>query len=278
MPKQTSERSSTIPTVPRDASDVRLSVRAITKTYGGVTAVDDVSFDLGSGMVLGLVGPNGAGKTTLVDCIVGSQNASSGSVLLDGTELRAGPERRAQAGVARTFQHPQLAHELTPVENILCGLVGRSISSYWASLGAFIKGIGGSPTADLQHCRSLAREYGVTELDAPSGSLSLGAQRLVEIARAMAAEPRVLFLDEPFAGSDPDGIAAISKAIHQAKDSGSPVVLVDHNVDLVAELSDRVILLAQGAMAFDGDPQDCMRSPEMQAVYFGTSTEGENDD
>lgn len=261
-----------------NASDVRLSVRGVTKTYGGVTAVNDVSFDLQPGKVLGLVGPNGAGKTTLVDCMVGSQEASAGTVSLDGTELKAGQERRAQAGVARTFQHPQLAHELTPVENILCGLVGRSITSYWSSITKFLRGIGGSPTTKLEYCRTLAIEYGIAEPDAPSGSLSLGAQRLVEIARAMAGSPRVLFLDEPFAGSDPDGIAAISKAIHQARALGSPVVLVDHNVDLVAELADRVILLADGAIAFDGDPQECMKSKEMQMVYFGSGVNGGSDD
>src|SRR5690606_25963735 len=96
----------------------------------------------------------------------------------------------------------------------------------------------------------------------PTGSLGLGSQRLVEIARAMAAEPRVLLLDEPFAGSDTEGIAAISHAVHQVREAGHSVVLVDHNVDLIAELADSVVLLADGAVAFTGSPQDCMRSAE----------------
>lgn len=247
-----------------------MSVSGVTKHYGGVTAVDDVSFDLPAGHVLGLVGPNGAGKTTLVDCIVGTQVASSGVVELGGRPLGAGPTVRAKAGLARTFQHPQLALELTPVENMVPGLVGRRIGSYAASIRAMLRGLAGSPRSVLDRAAALAVEYGVTTDAVPTGDLSLGAQRLVEIARAMAARPRVLLLDEPFAGSDPDGIASIYRAIDQVRDSGSSVVLIDHNVDLIADLSDVVVLLAEGRVAFAGSREACMRSPEMHAVYFGT--------
>ncbi|MET4047483.1 ABC transporter ATP-binding protein [Rhodococcus sp. 1163] len=252
-------------------TDALLSVDGITKRYGGVTAVDDVSFTLPAGSVLGLVGPNGAGKTTLVDCIVGTQEASSGVVALEGRALESGPTTRAQAGLARTFQHPQLALELTPVENIIPGLIGGKIGSYGASLVAMFRGLSGAPVQLLAQAKALAEEYGVTTDAIPAGDLSLGAQRLVEIARAMAAQPRVLLLDEPFAGSDPDGIAAISRAIRQVQESGRSVVLVDHNVDLIAEMSDAVVLLAEGRLVFEGTPEACMRSKEMQAVYFGTA-------
>lgn len=252
-----------------------LSVEGITKRYGGVTAVDNVSFALPPGSVLGLVGPNGAGKTTLVDCIVGTQEASSGTVSLEGRALKSGPTTRAQAGLARTFQHPQLALELTPVENIIPGLAGGGIGSYGASLLAMLRGLSGAPVDLLAQARALAEEYGVSTESVPTGDLSLGAQRLVEIARAMAARPRVLLLDEPFAGSDPDGIAAISHAIRQVRNSGRSVVLVDHNVDLIAEMSDAVVLLADGQVVFEGTPEACMRSKEMQAVYFGAATSEE---
>ncbi|WP_328387320.1 ABC transporter ATP-binding protein [Nocardia sp. NBC_00416] len=254
------------------SSAALLSVAGVTKHYGGVTAVDNVGFELPPGRVLGLVGPNGAGKTTLVDCIVGTQSASSGTVHVEGRELRSGPARRAGAGLARTFQHPQLALELTPVENIVPGIVGRSIGSYGAALLALLRGLAGTPHAVLDQARAVAEEYGVTTEPVPTGSLGLGSQRLVEIARAMAAEPRVLLLDEPFAGSDTDGIARISHAVHKVRDSGRSVVLVDHNVDLIAELADSVVLLADGRVAFTGTPQDCMRSAEMQSVYFGTAS------
>lgn len=253
------------------ATSTLLAVSGVTKRYGGVTAVDDVSFELPAGRVLGLVGPNGAGKTTLVDCIVGTQSATSGTVELDGRSPGSGPTQRAQAGLARTFQHPQLALDLTPVENIVPGLVGRRIGSYAGSIRELLRGLSGTPRAVLQEAAELAAEYGVTTDDVPTGDLSLGNQRLVEIARAMAARPKVLLLDEPFAGSDPQGIAAVSRAIHQVRDSGRSVVLVDHNVDLIADLSDTVVLLADGRVAFRGDPQECMRSPEMQAVYFGAA-------
>ncbi|MEU1522413.1 ATP-binding cassette domain-containing protein [Nocardia rhamnosiphila] len=250
-----------------------LSVRGLTKHYGGVTAVDQVGFDLPAGSVLGLVGPNGAGKTTLVDCIVGTQSADAGTVHVDGRALPAGPAARARAGLARTFQHPQLALESTPVENIVPGIVGRSIGSYGASVRAFLRGLAGTPRSVLDTAAAVAAEYGVPTGRVPTGSLGLGSQRLVEIARAMAARPRVLLLDEPFAGSDTDGIAAISHAVRQVRDAGHSVILVDHNVDLIAELADSVVLLADGAVAFTGSPHDCMRSAEMRSVYFGTTQE-----
>ena len=158
-------------------STALLSVSRVTKRYGGVTAVDDVSFTLPAGQVLGLVGPNGAGKTTLVDCIVGTQPATSGTIELDGRSPGPGPTVRAQAGLARTFQHPQLALELTPVENIVPGLVGRRISSYRGSLRAMLRGLSGTPGAVLRDAEQLATEYGVTTEDVPTGDLSLGAQR-----------------------------------------------------------------------------------------------------
>lgn len=247
-----------------------LSVSGVTKHYGGVTAVDDVSFVLPAGEVLGLVGPNGAGKTTLVDCIVGTQTASAGIIELAGLPLGSGPTVRARAGLARTFQHPQLAMDMSPVENIVPGLVGGAIGSYARSLRAMARGLAGTPRDILARATELASEYGVPTADLATGDLGLGAQRLVEIARAIAARPRVLLLDEPFAGSDPDGIAAISRAIGRIRDSGHSVVLVDHNVDLIAELSDSVVLLDEGRVAFTGGPTECMRSAEMQAVYFGT--------
>ncbi|GAA5063519.1 ABC transporter ATP-binding protein [Nocardia callitridis] len=257
------------------APSALLSVTGVTKRYGGVTAVDNVGFDLPPGNVLGLVGPNGAGKTTLVDCVVGTQSPDAGTVEVDGRALGSGPAVRARAGLARTFQHPQLALELTPVENIVLGIVGRSIRSYGSSLLALVRGLAGTPYAALDQAKTVAEEYGVTTGGVSTGSLGLGSQRLVEIARAMAAEPRVLLLDEPFAGSDTEGIAAISHAVHQVRDSGRSVVLVDHNVDLIAELADSVVLLADGAVVFTGSPQDCMRSPQMRSVYFGTTASEE---
>lgn len=253
-----------------------LSVSGVTKHYGGVTAVDDVGFDLEAGRVLGLVGPNGAGKTTLVDCIVGTVVPSAGTVEVAGRPLPAGPAARARAGLGRTFQHPQLALDLTPVENIVPGIVGRSIGSYGASLLALVRGLAGMPRSVREKATAVAEEYGVTTEPVPTGSLGLGSQRLVEIARAMAAEPRVLLLDEPFAGSDTAGIATISHAIARVRDSARSVVLVDHNVDLIAELADSVVLLADGAMAFTGSPKECMRSAQMQSVYFGIAVTEED--
>ena len=195
------------------------------------------SFSVGPGEVIGLVGPNGAGKTTLVDCIFGTQQADSGTVALAGAALTGPSERRARQGLSRTFQHPQLAAELDAVDNIIPGLYGHKITSPLHSLWWAIKGPFENWDRTAQRAREIAARYSVTDVESACGDLSLGAQRLVEVARAMATEPDVLLLDEPFAGADHDGIAAISGAVRSIAAQGKGVVLVDHNVDLIAALA-----------------------------------------
>lgn len=250
-----------------------LEVSGLHKSYGGVRAVDDVSFSVGPGEVIGLVGPNGAGKTTLVDCIFGTQQADSGTVALAGAALTGPSERRARQGLSRTFQHPQLAAELDAVDNIIPGLYGHKITSPLHSLWWAIKGPFESWDRTAQRAREIAARYSVTDVESACGDLSLGAQRLVEVARAMATEPDVLLLDEPFAGADHDGIAAISGAVRSIAAQGKGVVLVDHNVDLIAALATKIVLLNFGSVAFYGPPQECLASDAMREVYFGSEYE-----
>jgi branched-chain amino acid transport system ATP-binding protein len=248
-----------------------LEGHGLTKRYGGVTAVSDAALRLHAGEVLGLVGPNGAGKTTLVDLISGAQRADGGTLTLAGAALRGAPSRRARLGLARTFQHPQLAHDLTVRQNIALGDIARQQGSLWGMIGGAVRGVARVADAGAdERVEALAAEVRIDRLDRRAGDLPLGEQRLTEVARALARDPLVLLLDEPFAGADANGVAGISEAVRMVTARGHGVVLVDHNVDLVASLVDRIMLLDQGRVVFDGDPQDCLSSREMQQVYFGT--------
>jgi branched-chain amino acid transport system ATP-binding protein len=250
--------------------EVLLRGTGLGKRYGGVIALDDVELRLSAGEVLGLVGPNGAGKTTLVDVISGVQSANRGELTLNGKALHGPASKRAKLGLARTFQYPQLALGLSVRDNLLlgrCAVRQRSLGALIA--GAFV-GIFRPPSrADVAAVERLADELHLERLDRLTGDLTLGEQRLVEVGRALGQDPIVMLLDEPFAGSDAHGIAGISEVVRTVQRRGHGIILVDHNVDLVSMLVDRVMLLDRGHVAFDGDPHECVVSPEMQRVYFG---------
>ncbi|BCN51703.1 ABC transporter ATP-binding protein [Prescottella equi] len=246
-----------------------LEVRGLSKSYGGVKAVQDISFSVRPGEVVALVGPNGAGKTTLIDIVFGTQRADGGEVRLRGRPLTGSSERRARQGLARTFQHPQVALELTALENIVPGLFGREIGSFRSAWKWAWTGLSRTPDAALAAAADIATRYGISDVTAPCGDVSLGTRRLVEVARAMASEPAVMLLDEPFASGDPESIEAIAGAVRTIQESGNGVVLVDHNVDLVRELATSVVLLNFGEVAFTGPPDECLSSPAMREVYFG---------
>lgn len=255
--------------------DLLLSGSGLRKSYGGVHAVSDVSLHLRAGEVLGLIGPNGAGKTTLVDLVTGAQDADGGELRLRGQELRGGAASRAAHGLARTFQHPQLAHDLTVADNLLLGAFAARHRGLVPLLTGLVRGIlRPRSAADRALAQRLADEVGLAGLDRTAGDLTLGEQRLVEVGRALGAEPCVLLLDEPFAGADAHGVAGITRVIELLRGRGHGVILVDHNVDLVTGLADRVMLMERGRLAFEGSPQECLASPEMQRVYFGTAPEG----
>lgn len=248
--------------------------RNLHKNYGGVAALSDVSFSLNAGEVLGLVGPNGAGKTTLVDVITGVQAADRGRLSLAGKTLAGSSWHRGRLGLGRTFQYPQLAMELSVADNLHVGSSARRQSTTRALVASLLMGIVRlRPAEEVALAERVALELGLVDLDRRPSQLSLGQQRLVEVARAMCQDPSVLLLDEPFAGADDGGIEGISEAIRTVRDQGRAVILVDHNVDLVSTLADRILLLERGRVSFDGDPAACLSSPEMRRVYFGVIDE-----
>lgn len=250
-----------------------LSAEGLVKRYGGVVAVSEVSFELHAGEILGLVGPNGAGKTTLVDLITGAQAGNAGRLELRGSRVTGRAARRGRLGLARTFQHPLLAPELTVLEVLVSGLGANRLGTPWRMVVELVKGAVRGPGGEYARAVSLAAELGVADLDRKCGDLTLGQQRLVEVARALAQDPVVMLLDEPFAGADSDGVSGIVEAINEVRRRQHGVILVDHNVDLIASLADRVLLLDQGRVVFDGPPEACLASAEMRAVYFGGGTD-----
>lgn len=254
-------------------SDPILHCREVSKTYGAVRAVDSVSLTVHAGEVLGLVGPNGAGKTTLVDLIGGEQRPDTGTIHAVGRPLTGPPSRRARFnGMARTFQHPQVALDMTVRENMIVGLAARSMGSLGGMLRQLLRGMvsASDPGLNLEVDR-VAAALGLEAIDRYCMELTLGELRLLEVGRALLMKPALMLLDEPFAGSDARGVSGIRSAIAEILKSGCGVILVDHNVDIVASLAHRIVLLNLGAKVFDGSPRDCLASPEMQAVYFGSA-------
>ncbi len=252
-------------------TDSLLTCKNLVKSYGGVQAVREVSLSVEAGTIVGLVGPNGAGKTTMVDLITGQQQADSGEIQVAGHRLTGPPSRRARsAGFARTFQHPQLAPELTVRENLLLGTVSTSMGTLAGVLrrvcaGIFTAGAG----VDEDHIRRMAESLSIEDLSRKAADLTLGEQRLVEVARAMLRGPQILLLDEPFAGGDSAGIEAMTDALGTVLDRGCGVLLVDHNIDLVASLAQRIVLMDRGRVVYDGTAKEAMASEEMRDVYFG---------
>lgn len=246
-----------------------LAATGINKWYGGVRALHDVGIEAYPREVLGLVGPNGAGKTTLVDMITGTQAADSGIIKLNGKTLRGSVARRARLGLGRTFQHPIVPSELSVVEAIVSGITASRMRNATRIVSNMFSGMFLNPAEDYKSAGRLADEFGISAIDRQCSDVTLGELRLIEVVRAVAQNPSLMLLDEPFAGADPAGVEAITLGIQRVQERGHAIILVDHNVDLVASLVDRVMLLDRGSVAFNGDPTECLKSEQMQRVYFG---------
>jgi ABC-type branched-subunit amino acid transport system ATPase component len=244
-----------------------LEARSLRRQFGGVVAVDDVSFSVDAGEVVGIVGANGCGKTTTINMLTRLIDVTAGSVHLDGTEYTSvAPHRLVGMGIARTFQHLRLFHDLTVEQNVALGartpVLGRR--SRWGRWHG---------ESELRAAaRRALEEGGIADLaGALPRELPYGAQRLVEIARALVTRPRLLLLDEPFAGMATEEAAEVSDLLRRVhRDDGLTVVVIDHNIEALTALAPRLVAFAQGRVIADGSSAAVLAAPQVIASYVGS--------
>jgi branched-chain amino acid transport system ATP-binding protein len=247
-----------------------LEVQDLSIQFGGVKAVQNVSFSIDAGIVYAVIGPNGAGKTTLFNLITGIYTPTSGNILLDGQPIQGkSPDVLAQRGVARTFQNLQICMNMSAVENVMVGAhlrLDRNLfkaALRWPALKARDR--------DLHvEAQELMRFVGLEAYaTARADSMSYGALKRLEIARALAMKPRLLFLDEPAAGLNPKETIEVDALIRKVADSGVTVVLVEHDMKMVMNLSDRILVLDYGRKLAEGTAAEVRRNPDVIAAYLG---------
>jgi branched-chain amino acid transport system permease protein len=249
--------------------EVVLDVQAVRKEFGGLVAVNDVSFQVRAGEILGLIGPNGAGKSTTFNLVTGVLPTTRGEVRLRGQRIDGLPSREiARRGVSRTFQHVKMIPGMTVLENV--------------ALGAHLRGRSGVASAmlrlDREEERSLLREaeaqlrrIGMAgSMHELAGNLALGPQRLMEIARALCADPALLLLDEPAAGLRLKEKQGLADVLRQLRGEGLSILIVEHDMELVMGLVDRIVVMEFGTKLIEGTPEVVQASPEVRAAYLGT--------
>jgi len=247
-----------------------LEVRGLWKEFGGLTAVRGVDFVVEPGQIKAMIGPNGAGKTTILNVIGGALPPSRGSVLFEGVALpRERPYAVAARGVARTFQLVRLFGEMTVLDNVLVGCHRRGRSS-WGACALRTRAMREEERRLRQRAETVLVVVGLEERAAlPAAALAYGEQRLVEIGRALAMEPKLLLLDEPGAGLDPEEHRRLARLVRTIRDGGTTVLLVDHHMEFVLELSDEVLVLSYGEKLAEGPPRAVRADAKVIAAYLG---------
>ncbi|MCP4117015.1 MAG: ABC transporter ATP-binding protein [Desulfobacteraceae bacterium] len=254
----------------REHDNLLLQVRGLTKQFGGVRAQDNVSFEVEQGGVLGLIGPNGAGKTTLFNMITGVYAPDKGEILLNGRSINALPvHKRVEAGIARTFQNVELFPGMTVLENVLVGMHVRLASGFWGAVLRLPRVVKEERAAREKALAILEFTGLLPHADRPAGDLPVGRQKTAEIARALAADPKLMLLDEPAAGLNRVESTALGELIRKIKDRGITLMLVEHDMGLAMDVCDKILVLDRGEAIAFATPQQITNDRKVMDAYLG---------
>ncbi len=251
-----------------------LELKRINKYFGGLHAVNDVSFRVDQGMIKAVIGPNGAGKTTLFNLIAGNLAPSSGEIRFRGRAIQGmKPHRIAALGMARTFQNIKLFQGMTALESVMVGRHVRSRAGFLAGM-FHLPWTWAEERAIRERAMELLELLGIAEFaDVEATSLAFGQQRSVEMARALAMEPHLLLLDEPAAGLNIYETAEVARLITRIRDMGITVLLVEHDMSLVMDISDEIVVLSFGEKIAEDIPSAIQQNPEVIRIYLGEDEE-----
>lgn len=249
-----------------------LTINKLSKSFGGVHAVQDVSFTVKEGNIHSVIGPNGAGKTTLFNLITGVYTPSKGEILLNGENVAAmPPDALARRGMSRTFQNLQVCMNMTAIDNVMVGAHLRLNQNLFASM-LRLPSVRRADAACRDEAAGLMEFVGAgRHIDDEAGQMSYGALKRLEIARALAAKPKVLLLDEPAAGLNHTETGEIEALIRKVAQSGVTVVLVEHDMKLVMNLSDHILVLDYGKKLAEGTAAEVRANPDVVAAYLGVA-------
>lgn len=258
------------PSQPEINNNLLLKIESISKAFGGIQALWNISFDLFSGLIQGLIGPNGAGKTTLFNLITGVYKPDSGRIIFNNTFIGGRQVHElVNLGIARTFQNVEIFGSMSVIENVMVGRHVRTRSGFWGAITR-TPWIVHEEKATMEKAMEILSFVGIENLaHRKSSELPFGWQRLLEIARALASEPKILLLDEPAAGLNATETLQLGKLLKKIRNKGITLLLVEHDMSLTMDVCDKIVVLDQGKKLAEGTPREIQCNKKVMAAYLG---------